>query len=233
MAKLKRLLAPSFWKVPKKVRKWVVSPRPGPHPKFYSIPLLIIVRDILKLADTAKEAKKIIKSGEVLVDGKPRKDHRYPVGLFDVVSFPKIKKDYRIVPNPKGLSLIEIPEKEAKQKICRINNKTLVKKGKLQLNLHDGKNILVDNDSYKTGDSILIELPSLKILQHVPLAQGNLGLICKGLQAGKIVRIKEIIPGRIREKPKVICELDTQTKEIMKDRLFVVGKEKPLIKVSE
>ncbi|HDJ96711.1 MAG TPA: 30S ribosomal protein S4e, partial [Candidatus Aenigmarchaeota archaeon] len=27
---LKRLLAPKFWKLPKKVTKWVVTPRPGP-----------------------------------------------------------------------------------------------------------------------------------------------------------------------------------------------------------
>jgi small subunit ribosomal protein S4e len=233
LAKLKRLRVPGFWKISKKEMKWVVSPRPGPHPKFYSIPLLIIVRNMLGLGETAKEAKSIIKNGEVLVDNKSRKDHAYPVGLFDVVSFPKIKKFYRVVPNPKGLVLIEISADEATKKICRIDNKTLVEKGKMQLNLHDGKNILVDNKNYKTGDSILIELPSLKILQHISLAQGNLGLISKGLQSGKVGKIKEVIPGKMREKTKIVCELDKETKEIVKDMLFVVGKDKPVVSVSE
>ena len=66
----------------KKIRTWVVTPRPGPHPKYSSIPLLIVVRDILKLVETGKEAKKIIKAGEILVDGRPRKDHKYPTGFM-------------------------------------------------------------------------------------------------------------------------------------------------------
>jgi small subunit ribosomal protein S4e len=88
---------PRFWRVPKKERTWVVSPRPGPHKKFECIPLLIIVRDILKIVDNAKDAKKIIKSREIFVDGKPRRDHKYPVGLFDVVEIPKLRKQYRVV----------------------------------------------------------------------------------------------------------------------------------------
>ena len=90
MAHLKRLLTPSFWKVPKKEKKWVVTPHAGPHPKLNSIPLSVILTHIINIADTTTEAKKIIRKGEVFVDGKRRKDYAYPVGLFDVVSIPKI-----------------------------------------------------------------------------------------------------------------------------------------------
>ena len=234
MAKLKRLLAPKFWKIPKKAFKWTVSPRPGPHKKFECIPLLIIVRDILKLAETGKEAKRIIKSGEILVDGKKRKDYAFPVGLMDVVSIPKIKKFYRVLPFKNGLKLAEISEEKANKKICRISRKTLVKGGKVQLNLHDGRNLLIEKDEYKTGDSILIELPSQKILEHVKLEEGNLGLVLKGKNAGKIGRIKKIVKRkRMVEHNKVICELDNKDVEIRKEHVFVVGREKPLIKMSE
>jgi small subunit ribosomal protein S4e len=91
MSKLKRLKAPKFWKLPKKSRKWAVSPRPGPHRKFESIPLAIALRDIVKIAETGSEAKKIIKMGEILVDGKIRRDHKYPAGLMDAISIPKMK----------------------------------------------------------------------------------------------------------------------------------------------
>lgn len=231
MANLKRLLAPSFWKVPKKAYKWTVSPRPGPHPKFYSIPLQIIVRDILKLAETGKEARAIIKKGEVLVDGKIRKDHVYPAGLFDVISIPRIKQNYRIVPSVKGLKVDKISEKESNLKICKIENKTVVRKNRLQLNLNDGKNILTDDGKYKTGDSLLLELPSLKIIQHLPLEKGSLGIISKGTNAGKIGEIKEIVPGKFKEQAKIACEIEGKIQEILKDRFFVIGKDKAVITV--
>jgi len=184
---LKRLLAPKFWRVPRKEKKWVVRPSPGPHKKFESIPLLIIVRDILKLADTGKEARKIIKAKEILVDGKPRLDHKYPVGLFDVITAPKLKKQYRIVPAKNGLTLIEIPKNESGLKLCRIEGKTLVKNGFLQLNLHDGKNILVKEkakkDSYKTGDSLLIETPGQKIKKHIKMVKGSTTIISLSFSA--------------------------------------------------
>lgn len=232
MAKLKRLLAPKFWRVPKKVAKWTVAPRAGPHKKFESIPLQIIVRDILKLAETGKEAKSIIKKGEVFVDGKVRKDHAYAAGLMDVVAVPKIKKYFRVVPTEKGLELVEIEESETDKKICRIKNKASVKKGKLQLNLHDGKNLLVDKDVYRTGDSLLLKLPEQKILEHIKLENGNIGLIVKGKNSGRLVRIKELVISRSREPNKVICDLENKEIEVLKDYVFVVGKEEPAIKLS-
>ena len=231
MAKLKRLLAPDFWKVAKKEMTWVVSPRPGPHKKFECIPLLIIVRNILGFAETGREAKRIIKKGEILVDGKPRKDHAYPVGLFDVVSIPRIGKHYRVVISKKGLKLTEIDEKESGVKICKIKNKTAVKGGKIQLNLHDGKNILVEkkDDKFKTGDSLLVSLPHLKILKHIPLENGSLVVVVKGKNKGKLGKVKEILSGKFNVKPKVIMEADGKEIEVLKEYVYVVGKEKPNI----
>jgi len=228
---LKRLLAPEFWKLPKKVKKWAVSPRAGPHPKFYCIPLQIVVRDILKLVEIGKEARTIINRGEIFVDGRARKDHAYPVGLFDVIGIPRTKKYYRVIPDAKGLNLVEIPEKEADKKICKIENKTVLKKGKLQLNLHDGKNLLTDNKDYKTGDSLLMEVTSLKILQHLALEKGNMGIVSEGANVGKIGKIVDIVPGKMKEDVKVVCEIEGKTQEILKDRFVVIGKDKPLVTV--
>ena len=60
---LKRYKAPENWPIHPKEYKWTVKTNPGPHPLDGSIPLLIIVRDILKVADTAREAKIIINKG--------------------------------------------------------------------------------------------------------------------------------------------------------------------------
>jgi len=232
MAKLKRLKAPKFWKVRKKKFKWVIRSKPGPHKTLESIPLLIIIRNILKLADTGKEAKKIITSGEILVDRKKRKDPKFSVGLMDTVSVPKIDKNYRVIPSHKGLDLIEITKKEASMKICRINNKSLVKGNKLQLNLHDGRSILTKN-GYKTGDSVLIELPSQKILEQIKLERGFIGLIIKGKNMGKMVKIKDVVIIKGREPNKVICEFERKTMEVIMNYIIVVGKDRPLVKLCD
>lgn len=217
----------------KKERKWVVTPRPGPHRKFESIPLQVLLRNVLEIAETGKEARTIIKRGEILVDGKARKDHAYPVGLFDVVSLPRVKKNFRITPSKKGIVPVEISAEEAKKKICKIVGKVLVKKGKMQLNLHDGKNILVDKDDYKTGDSLLVELPSLKILDHIKLEKGMTGIVSRGADAGAVGKVKDVIVTATKEPAKIIYETKGGEEEALKDRFFVLGKEKPLIKVSE
>jgi small subunit ribosomal protein S4e len=229
--RLKRLVAPDFWKVPKKGTKWTVSPRPGPHKKFESLPLQILARDILKLVETGKEAKTIIRKGKIFVDGKPRKDHAFVAGLMDVVAIPELKKFYRILPTAKGLSLMEIPENESKVKLCRINDKKTLTKGRTQLNLHDGKNILVPKDIYKTGDSVLLQLPEQKIAEHVKLENGSLVLIFKGKHMGKIGEVKGIIETKSREPNKLICEIEGKKTETIKDYVFVVGKNKPVLTI--
>ena len=215
----------------KKTKTWAVSPRPGPHKKFESIPLQVLVRDILSIAETGKEAQAIISKGEVIVDGKARKDNAYPVGLFDTINLPVSNQFYRVVPSHDGMNVISIEKDEANVKICRSEGKTLIEKGKLQLNLNDGKNILVDDGKYKTGDSILIEVPSLKIREHVKLAKGSMGIILKGKNSGKSGEVKEILPGKFRQHPSIICRIEGEDAEVLRDNFIIVGKEKSLITV--
>ncbi len=221
--------------MPPKLRPWVVKPRPGPHKKFESIPLLILIRDILKLADTGKEAKSIVKSKEILVDGKARRDQKYSVGLMDVIDIAKIKKTYRIVPTKKGLGLIEILSNEAKLKLCRINRKNLMRGGKLQLGLHDGRTLLIDSKQkmeFKTGDSLLIEIPSQKIIEHIKMEKDSLAIIIGGQNKGVFVKVKEIKKTRSREPNKVLCQLKEREFDAVKDYVFMVGDKKSLIKLS-
>ncbi|MEM5875384.1 MAG: 30S ribosomal protein S4e [Candidatus Aenigmatarchaeota archaeon] len=233
VAHLKRLVAPEYWPTHTRGYTWTYAPSPGPHKKDECIPLAIIVRDVLKLAETGKEAEKIIKAGEIKVDGKIRKDPRYPAGLLDVISIPKINKHYRIIPFKKGLKLIEIEESEANKKIVKILNKKSIKGGKTQLNLNDGKNIIVSDGKYKTHDSLLIELPTLKIMDHIKLENGVLVLITSGEKSGKIGKVTKIYEGKFNVKPKIECEIENQKTEVLKEYAICVGREKPMIKVVE
>ncbi|AEA46984.1 30S ribosomal protein S4e [Archaeoglobus veneficus] len=224
----KRLSAPKTIKVPRKIKKWLVKTAPGPHNK-NAVPLLVIVRDFLGLADTAREARRVIAAGEILVDGRPRKDYKFPVGLFDVISIPKLGKSYRILFDDKGRY---IPKEigDDKLKLYKIVNKTIVKGGKVQLNLFDGTNILADN-TYKTKDSVLLELPEKKIVDHLKFEEGALVMIVGGTHAGEIGRIKEYKVVRGSAPNLVTIESEKGVITTIEDHVFVVGKPdgKPVI----
>ncbi|WP_456327672.1 30S ribosomal protein S4e [Archaeoglobus sp.] len=225
----KRLSAPKTYKIPRKIFKWTVKPSPGPHNK-NAVPLLIVVRDYLQLADTAREARRIIASGEILVDGVPRKDYKFPVGLFDVIKIPKLNKSYRMVFDEKG-RYVPIEIEDDNLKLYKIVNKTMVKGGRIQLNLFDGTNVLGDN-SFKTKDSILMEIPEKKIVDHLPFEIGALVMITGGTHAGEIGRVKDYKVVRSSSPNLVTVEVEGRELTTIEDYVFVIGKkddEKPVI----
>jgi small subunit ribosomal protein S4e len=107
---------------------------------------------------------------------------------MDVFEIPSINKKYRIIATEKGLVPIEISDKEKNFKLCRIENKTTLSGGNIQLNLHDGRNIIIPikdpknpkEDTYKTMGVLKIEVPSQKILDYYPLKEGSHVLVIKG-----------------------------------------------------
>jgi len=225
----KRLSAPKTYKIPRKVSKWVVKPSPGPHNK-EAIPLLVLVRDFLELADTGREARRIISSGEILVDGVVRKDCKFPVGLFDVVTIPKLEKSYRILFDEKGRYIPKEVE-DADLKLYKITNKTLVRGGKVQLNLFDGTNILGSNE-YKTKDSILLRIPEKEVVDHLKFEEGALVMITGGTHAGEIGRIKSYKIVRSSAPNLVTVEGEERDITTIEEYVFVVGKkdsDKPVI----
>ena len=71
---------------------------------------------------------------------------------MDVVSIPNMKMHFRTLVDKHGrIQFVSIKATEAKWKLVRVDNKTNVKGGKTQLNLHDGTHILSE-EKVKTGD---------------------------------------------------------------------------------
>ena len=221
MTRLKRIASPKWWPIERKTKKFVIVPR-GPYLREFSLPLVVFLRDVLKIAETRKEASLIIRKGEIIIDGKKRRDPNFGIGLFNNIEIPLLKKVYRAIPK-KGLSFIEVPEKEAKLKICKIIDKKTLRGKKTQINLNDGRNILT-NENYPTQDSLLIELPEQKIIDHIKFAENSTCIIFKGKNAGKIGKIKAI------EKDRILMG-DEKTIEVPKDFVMAVGREQPLIKL--
>jgi len=224
----KRISAPTAWPIARKAHKWVVTSRPGPHKT--CMPLAIILRDVLKLGDNIKEVKHMLNDGQVLVDGVVRRDHRFPVGIFDVISIPAVKKHYRMLFDSKGRFTL-IPIKDPNLKLCRVNDKTVVRGGKIQLNLHDGSNVIATNEC-RPGDSIVLELPQRKIKQHLERKPGNLAIIIGGRHLGEVGTIKELRLLRSSQPNMVAMESDKEF-EVIEDYVCVVGVKKPAIELGE
>lgn len=191
---MKRLAAPKALPLhDKKETTWLLRTNPGPHPKNKSIPLLVLIRDVMGLAPTMGEVRRILAERLVLVDGVIRTQERFAVGLMDVVSFPKADKNYRIIVDSKGrLIPVEISKSELSTKIGKVIGKTTIKGGKLRVGLHDGRNIVSDNNVH-VGDSLIVGIPKTELKKHLKLQSHARCLITEGKHSGKIVSLKEII----------------------------------------
>ncbi|HML26071.1 MAG TPA: 30S ribosomal protein S4e, partial [Methanomethylovorans sp.] len=223
----KRISVPKSWQTSKKSNKWITSTRPGPHNKQLSIPLGVALRDMLHVVDTRVEAKRVLSEGTILVDGIIRKDLRFPIGLLDVVSIPKMEQSYRVLLDRKGR--LELAGTEA-SKLCKISGKTIIKGGKVQLNLNDGSNLIGSND-FKAKDSVILSVPDKKIIKHIKYEVGNLALIIGGKHTGKIGTIKGINTVRSSNSNTVQIAAEDEEFYTIEDYVVVVGTDKPEIKL--
>mgnify|MGYP006278366691 CR=1 FL=1 len=230
--RLKRLNTSKFVRIKRKHGKFFVNPSPGPHPKRFCLPLLHIVRDLLEIVNNHREAKKLIGEGHFKVDRKVIRDERYPVGLMDVLSIDKTNTHYRIIPDSKyGLVLHEISEDESKFKLCRIDAKNTIKGGHIQLNLHDGKNIIIrvddpqnpEEDVYECMDVVKISLPDQEILKKLEFTEGNLAIIMDGTNIAKVGQIEEIEKKFGPKSSRVSIEQEEEIIETLYDYTFVLG----------
>jgi len=228
---LKRLPAPRTWSIPRKTDFWVVRPSPGPHPISESVPLGSILRDMLKVCDTAREAYHILNNRGVLVDGRVITDAKFPVGLMDVLTLKETKAHYRMLVNTRGrMSLVAIEESEANWKLCRVEDKTTVRGGKTQINLHDGRNILLPKDAYKTGATLRIHVPDQKVVEHYELGKGAPVLVTAGRHVGEIAHVQEV---QLTRNPRANVVTFTEGFSTDIGKVFVVGTEGPAIKTPE
>lgn len=190
---MKRLATPRSWVIPRKTNVYTTKPRPGAHPVERALPLATVIRDYLGLAETGREARRLIGAGEVAVDGRVVKDAKFAVGFQDVITVAKAKGTWRVTLDQKArLRVVPVEESAAGWKLCQITGKTTIAGGRTQLNLHDGRNLLVKKDDYKTGAVLRLELPSQKILGHFPLGEGVQVFVTGGRHAGEVAPVKSI-----------------------------------------
>lgn len=229
--KLKRQMAPQFWGITRKDKRFVITVKPGPHKKNYAVPTAVFLRDMLKIVTSLREAKAAIYSGKVKIDGVTRKSLHHPIGLMDVIELENVSDIYRLVPTEeKLLKPIKIKESEKTKKLVRVTSKTTINKGKLQIGFHDGRSIISDSD-VSVGDTCLIQFPDQKILEVIKLEAGCQGLVTRGVNAGQIGKIETVEEGTFILPKRVVVILGERKIEIPADIIMPVGKEEPVIQL--
>jgi small subunit ribosomal protein S4e len=231
--RLKRGAAPRAWTVPRKGSKWILRPSPGPHPQDASIPLLLVLRDVLHIARSAREARILARSGVVHVDGKVVSDLARGIGLMDTLTLgAPLNAHYRLFKDRRGkLRLYPIPPEEAAVKIGRIQRKTTVRGGKLQVTLHDGRNLRIpEGVDWKVGDSLKIHLPDQKVLGRLPFAVGHLAYVAGGSHVGELARIEKV---EVLNSPQPNRVQFKEGFSTVKQFVFVVGEATPQITLPE
>ena len=242
-ARLKRKPAPRFWPIHRKELPWIVKPSSGPHSLQNCLPLTLVLRDILGVAQTRKEAKMILAQGKVQVDGKVRRKDDFPVGLMDVISIPDMNKHYRVMPSPKGLFLNPISKEEANFKLVRVEDKTTVKNG-IQIALHDGSNMLMKvadpknpkEVTYDTFDVLKITYPEKQVALSLKTKEGNLAVLTGGKnigKQGKIVEIEKTEAKKRRQALVVVEDAQGVRYQTILDFVFSIGEAEPLIGLPE
>ncbi len=233
---VRRLAAPAYLRINKKEFSFAAKAIPGPHKADNCFTLLYVLRDLLKVVTSAAEAKKVVLAGLVLVDGKPRKDIHFPVGLMDVIKIPQLKKTYRVVTDKLyNFKLVEI-DKDEDFKLCKIIGKKVQAGGNVQLNLHDGRSVLVkvkdpknpkEAAGYGVDDVIKLNLKTGEIADSIKFEEGKLAVVVSGIndgRMGKITKITKIIKNDI-----VTLEDEGVSFETKLEFLFVLGDSKPIV----
>ena len=177
---MKRLTMPRSWPLPRKSTIWIQKPNPCGHTLEHCMPLGVVLRDVLGVAQTRREAKRIVHSKLVKVDGNLESDSGRGVGLMDVLTVGD--DNYRCILDTNGkLRYRPIPKKSASTKTCRVTGRSTIKGGKTQVHLHDGRNLLFDESpDYKTGDSLVISLPDQDIKAHHKFEEGSIAYLTGG-----------------------------------------------------
>lgn len=197
---LTRSEVPKTWPIPRKGTHSIIVPS---HNKKNGIPLLIALRDMLKVAKKRKEVENIARAGMIKVNGKIVRDEKFSLILFDILELGG--KNYKLVLENKKFRLQETKDKE---KISKIVGKKMLNKKIMQINLNDGRNLLI-KENVNMGDSISINSEG-KMTKKIELKDGAKIIVISGShigEEGKVEKINGNIATIKTEKEKVNLEL--------------------------
>ena len=216
----KRINAPVTWPIKRKEHMFTTRLNPGPKKKEEAVSLNFFLREMAHVTRTTREAKKLLQTGAVLVNNIVRKDHHFPVGLFDIILFKPTKEFYTIIFSSAG----KLEGKKLKDivltRFAKVIGKTVLKGKKTQLNLSDGTNLLVEKDSGNLGDTAVFE--EKKIIKVIRCEKGANVYLTDGKHKGKNGIIEEVIFMNTMQEHRIVVKTKNEKFETLKRYAFVV-----------
>lgn len=221
---MKRIAAPKHWGLDKMGGYWAPRPNGGAHKLRECIPLVLVLRNRLRFALTSREAKKILQERNVLVDGKMKKDKKYPAGFMDVVSIPKIGRHYRLLFDPIGkFQLVKISKRESEFKLVKVTKKTLLKGGYPSISTNDGRVVRFAPPGLKIGDTLKMKVPSQEIVRTIPFKLGALVMAESGRNCGRVGEIIKVEEHDATHDIVYVKDIVGQVWTTRKENIFVIG----------
>jgi len=161
------------------------------------------------MVKSKKELKKLLNEKQITINGKVIKETNYPLMLYDSLTLPNAKKNYKIILDNKRFNVKEVSDNEIKTKTYRVIGKTQLPGKKIQINLNCGKNIIT-NEKINTGEFLVVDNSSNKIKEVIALKKDVEVIVIAGKHIGKIGKIKDIVEqGNIK-----IAQIKTKNEEI-------------------
>ena len=222
MSHLKSLRTSKIWPIKRKVTKFTTRPSPGTRRIEDAVSLNFVLRDMLDLTKTMRETKKVLQQKTVLVNGVVRTDHRFPVGVLDTIDIQPSKEQYIILFSTSGKLMAKKVKTPLSGRLAQVVNKTMLKGKKVQLNFHDGTNIILDKNGYNTSDTVMIE--KNKITKHVKFEKGATAYLVGGKHKGKTATIVEVKLMSDMQKHRIVFTVDKESFETLKEYAFIIEK---------
>jgi len=197
---MKRVAAPKAWYLGKLRGVYATKPSAGPHKTRECIPLNVLLQQRLKYALNRDEARKIVKAGSkakgvgnIQVDGKVRRDPRFPLGSMDVVSINKTNEHFRMLLDVRGrFQPHRIDAKEAAFKLCRVVTKQIGTNKVPHITTHDGRTIRFPHPDICKNDVIKINLGTGAIEQVIKFANNATVILTGGNNIGRIGTLSSV-----------------------------------------
>eukprot|EP01063_Lacrimia_lanifica_P010747 TRINITY_DN174_c0_g1_i1.p2 TRINITY_DN174_c0_g1~~TRINITY_DN174_c0_g1_i1.p2 ORF type:complete len:269 (+),score=146.45 TRINITY_DN174_c0_g1_i1:43-849(+) len=190
---MKRLAAPRHWMVDKLAGVYAPKARPGAHKERESLPLILILRNRMKLALTRNEAMLITKQRLVTVDGRVKCDPKTPVGFMDVLAMPKAKEQFRVMYDVKGRFVMQkITAEQAESKLCKVTAVSTTAGNVPVCRTHDGRTLRYPDPLVSAGDTVKLDLASGRITDFIKFKEGTLVMVTGGANTGRVGKVMDV-----------------------------------------
>lgn len=183
MTHQKRLPSPKHYPIQRKQNTYVSTIK-GSRSSENAVPTVLVLRDILEYAETEKEAKQIVKNGDLLRNGEAVRDIKEGIGVLDVIEIPETEEVYRVIRKGKYLEFVAV--EDSKKSAGKVVGKS-VEGEDYVYRLHNGENYRT-KDEFSTGSTLVFNGG----VKEFKLEEGAEVLVIDGKHAGETAELTEI-----------------------------------------